>query len=345
MADLSVATLGASSAQAWDERVLAGHGHMLQSWRWGEFKQLHGWETERILVAKGGQVALAQILFRHVGPFSIAYIPRGPLFPPKGIEVVRALIHEVDRLCRSKRSLHLIVEPNVPLPFRGMISTEGFVRGPQHFQPVRTVQVPLVSDDEMLGRMHGKTRYNVKLAIRRGVRVARPDSLSQGIASFYDLMLDTAKRNDFGIHDIKYYADFLRIFGEDAVMLFAYVQDRPVAGLIAAKYGAEAIYMYGGSSTEHRAHGAAFLLQYEAMRWARDNGCNRYDLWGIPSRDPESTGANGGRVAATRGEDWRGLYRFKVGFGGDVVDYPPTLERRFRPFLSFIARRRYGQHD
>jgi lipid II:glycine glycyltransferase (peptidoglycan interpeptide bridge formation enzyme) len=109
--------------------------------------------------------------------------------------------------------------------------------------------------------------------------------------------------------------------------------------LIAARFGPEAIYMYGGSSTEHRAHGAAFFLQFEAMRWAREVGCTRYDLWGIPAEDPISTAERGGRVAGTRGDDWRGLYKFKIGFGGEVVSYPPTLERRYRPFLAYFARR------
>ncbi|MGH2561392.1 MAG: lipid II:glycine glycyltransferase FemX [Thermomicrobiales bacterium] len=344
-ANLSDATLGASSAQAWDDRVRLESGHLLQSWRWGEFKRLHGWDTERVLVASSGQLAMAQILFRQAGPFTIGYIPRGPVLPTNGVDTVRDLFLAIDRLCRSRRSLHLIVESDEALPFRGLFSSEGFVRGPQHFQPARTVKVSLAGDEELLGQMHAKTRYNVRLAQRRGVRIERPESLDQGIKLFYDLMRDTSERNSFGIHGITYYADFMRIFGDDALMLLAFVEDQPAAGLIASKFNTEAIYMYGGSSTEHRAHGAAFLLQYEAMRWARDNGCEQYDLWGIPARDPESTAADGDRIAGTRGEDWRGLYRFKVGFGGESIDYPPTLERRYRPFLSFVVRRRYGRHD
>src|SRR5262249_2720685 len=131
---------------------------------------------------------------------------------------------------------------------------------------------------------------------------------------FYELLTDTSQRNEFGIHEERYYADFLRTFGDDAVLLFALVDGVRAAGLIAAKFGNEAIYMYGGSSTQHRAHGAAFRLQFEVMRWAREAGCVRYDLWGIPAGDPPSTGEAGSRVATTRGDDWRGLYKFKVGF-------------------------------
>lgn len=162
------------------------------------------------------------------------------------------------------------------------------------------------------------------------------------LETFYDLLRDTADRNAFGIHERGYYDDFMRIFGDAAVLLFAIVEEVPAAGLIAARFGEEAIYMYGASSTRYRAHGAGFYLQYEAMRWARENGCSRYDLWGIPAHDPPSTEVDeGDRVAGTRGDDWRGLYEFKVRFGGEIVRYPPTLERRYHPLLAVLARRAY----
>lgn len=98
--------------------------------------------------------------------------------------------------------------------------------------------------------------------------------------------------------------------------------------------------MYGASSTAHRADGAAFVLQYDAMRWARDEGSSRYDLWGIPTElelQPPPKGATG--ATASIGEDRRGLYTFKTRFGGQVVDYPPMMERRYVPVLSALAGR------
>ncbi len=163
---------------------------------------------------------------------------------------------------------------------------------------------------------------------------------------------ETAARDEFGVHDYDYYRDALRVFGgrgptePKALLLLAHHPDHgeePIAGLIVFAFGREAIYMYGASSTKHRAHGAGFYLQFEAMRWAREHGCRWYDLWGIPAADPFSTVEDSSaRVAPTRGDDWRGLYRFKVGFGGDIVSYPPTLERRYAPVLSWLARRAYA---
>ena len=75
------------------------------------------------------------------------------------------------------------------------------------------------------------------------------------------------------------------------------------------------------------------------MRWARDRGCRLYDLWGIPAADPTSVSDTGDSIAGTKGDDWRGLYRFKTGFGGDIVTYPAALERRYNKPLAFVARR------
>jgi lipid II:glycine glycyltransferase (peptidoglycan interpeptide bridge formation enzyme) len=97
--------------------------------------------------------------------------------------------------------------------------------------------------------------------------------------------------------------------------------------------------MYGGSSSVHRAHGAAFVIQFEAMRWAREAGSRVYDLWGIPAEDPQPSEGAVDHVSGSKGDDWRGLYKFKTGFGGEIVAYPSSLERRYHPVLGFVARR------
>lgn len=314
------------------------NGHLLQSWRWGEFKSLHGWEVERVSVDSGGS-AMGQILFRRRGPLSVGYIPRGPVFNAGDEQAVRAFFGHIDQICRARRALYVIVEPDRALPFKGSFKASGFVRGPEHIQPGRTVKVPLLDDGTLLGQMHQKTRYSVRLADRRGVEIERSPSTQENVQVFYELLRDTSHRNEFGIHGESYYYDFLRLFGPDASLMFANVDGVRAAGLIAARFGEEAIYMYGGSSTEHRAHGAAFRLQFEAMKWARESGCVRYDLWGIPRDNPGSGEEQGERVAGTKGDDWRGLYKFKIGFGGEVETYPLTLERRYLPVAAFLARR------
>jgi lipid II:glycine glycyltransferase (peptidoglycan interpeptide bridge formation enzyme) len=327
----------AGTRETWDSAALRLGGHLLQSWRWGGFKSLHGWSVERIAV--GGDVprAMAQILFRRRGPAEIGYIPRGPIFSPDDPDALRELFAAIDRRCKERGVLYLIVEPDRPLPFEGRIKSEGFVRGPDHVQPSRTVKVPLLDDEPLLNQMRQKTRYSVRLAQRRGVLVEHADL--DEVSGFYRLLADTSSRNEFGIHSEAYYHDFVRIFGDDALVLFSTIDGERAAGLIAARFGNEAIYMYGGSSSVHRAHGAAFVIQFEAMRWAREAGSRVYDLWGIPAEDPQPSEDAVDRVSSSKGDDWRGLYKFKTGFGGEIVTYPSTLERRYHPVLGFVARR------
>lgn len=329
-------------ASLWNAALLRHGGNLLQSWEWGEFKAMHGWSPERISVSGSDGEGFAQVLFRHRGPVSVGYIPRGPVLAGNPDKVWPALRAEIDKVAKRHRAITVIMEADQESGLSGTFTEAGLVPGPAHLQPSRTVKVPLLdSDDEMLKGMHQKTRYNVRLAIRRSVEVEVREGTDQGaLSQYYTLMEDTSERNQFHIHSRNYYEDFLRVFGENAFFVFASWEGHLSAAVIAAAFGDEALYMYGASSTQHRAHGAAFLLQFEVMKWARDRGCKSYDLWGIPQEDPETLRADDNTsIAASRGDDWRGIYRFKTGFGGQIIKYPQTLERRYVPVLPSLARR------
>lgn len=323
----------------WNDRLRRAGGHLLQSWEWGGFKQRHGWTVERITVEGPNVRASAQVLFRAKGPVSVGYLPRGPVVDGDVMAIWPAFLRELDAVARSHRALTVIIEPDGPLGLTGSFHDAGVVIGPAHVQPGRTVKIPLLDDEALLKQMHQKTRYSVRLAMRRGVAVKRVTPGRRAVQRFHGLLSETSERNEFGIHTSDYYADFLDVFDDRAVVLEAYSDGNLAASLIAAAFGDEAIYMYGASSTTYRANGAAFLLQYEAMRWARERGCRRYDLWGIPEVTPDSIMGEEGKVAGTKGEDWRGLYRFKTGFGGQIIDYPATMERRYHPWLAWAARK------
>ena len=326
----------------WDAAILSCGGHLLQSWRWGAFKSRFGWEVERIAVSRSGRTALAQVLFRTKAGVSIGYIPRGPVWPSDEAEGVGELWARIDEVARRRRTLAIIVEPDRPLPEPSNLKAR-LTRGPEPIQPARSVKVDLLDDQSLMDQMHPKTRYNVRLALRRGVLTRIAEQPDVSIGEFYEMLRDTASRNDFVVHAPNYYREFLHLFADDACLAFAEIDGRPVAGAVAAVFGDEGVYLYGASSTQERAHGAAFLLQHEMMRWARGRGARRYDLWGIPEYDPDSSvSESGDRLAASTGNDRRGLYEFKTRFGGQIVRYPPPLERVYHPFLATLARRFYG---
>ena len=321
----------------WDDAIERLNGDLLQSWHWGEFKRRHGWEVERIHIERPDGEAIAQLLFRRRGPFSLGYLPRGPLI--EGGEMVAAkLLEEIDLTCARHRAIVLVVEPDRAIPPGWIQNGIGFVDGPESFQTSHTVKVELASDKDLLSRMRKDTRYNVLYAQRQGVEVEFASTEPSTISTFYQLLQETSERNAFGIHDRAYYEDFLHVFDDRSVLLFSRTDGVPTSALIAARSGDEGRSMYAGSSTAHRGRGDAALLRFEAMRWARDHGCVRFDLGGIASEAPPgqrwSDGGGVRRVPALEG-----VRQFKVGFGGEIIAYQPTVERRYHPRLAWLVRR------
>lgn len=333
-----------SDRAVWNEALARLDGHLLQTWEWGDFKQEQGWQPERIVIGEGEPRALAQVLYRHKGPVSIGYIPRGPAVAPDDLEAAKLLLKEIDRRSRSHRALSLVIECDRPTAGFTDGAIGGIGIGPERIQPGRTVKVALADDAALLAGMHQKTRYSVRLADRKGVVVDQHTAGDQqALDDFYSMLEETSTRNEFAIHTRAYYESFLQHFADRSVLLIARVEDHPAAGLIVATFGRDAIYMYGASDTRFRALGAAFNLQYRAMQWGREQSASEYDLWGIPEVDPPKDNEHQDHVPATKGDDWRGLYRFKTGFGGAIVSYPAVVQRTYHAKMSRIAERITGR--
>jgi hypothetical protein len=310
----------------WDAALEACGGTVMQSWRWGEFLQRLGFEVERVRVDGLLGTGMAQVVFEDLGRGLTAHIPHGPVVLGEWLPVASELFDAVGELAVRHGAVSVTVEPDAPLAPGADYAALGFAQADQpHFSPARTVKVDLRDDDALLGQMTSGMRRKVRLGQRRGVAVMLHDSDdTNATEAFHDLLQDTALRNQFEVPGRSYYDDFLSVFGDDAALLLAHLDGKPVAGLIVASAMSEGIYMFGASSTGHRVPGVTALLQFEAMRWARARGCTRYDLWGISAEDqPPSEG----HIPRSQGDDWRGLDHFKLGFGGDVVSYSPAWQR------------------
>ena len=320
---LSTDSAGSLNPSVWDAFV-AQHprGHLLQTWNWGELKARFGWRAVRLALATEGHlVAGAQVLFRPIPPFfSLAYIPKGPLVDWQNVPQVEALLTALHRLCHSRRSVLLKIEPHAPDDdaLRMVIERHGFRVSPLTVQPPRTIVVDLTPDEEtILARMKQKTRYNIRLAARKGVtvRVGTGDDLP----TFHRLLQITGQRDRFGVHSLDYFRAAFELFAPDrAALLMAEVGKEPVAGLMVFAHGDTAYYLFGASSNTHREKMPTYLLQWEAMRWAKGRGCQSYDLWGIPDADQATLEAEFTRRSRDSDGLW-GVYRFKRGFGGRVT--------------------------
>ena len=305
--------------------------HLLQTSQWGALKAHFGWKPEYLI----GESCGALVLFRRLPlGYSIAYIPKGPV----GRDF-DSILPELNSLCRQHKAIFLKIEPDEwenteqgdYFKSKKWIPTEPV-------QPRRTILIDLNgNENDWLDRMKQKTRYNIRLAERKEIVVQSSDN----VAIFYDLMMSTGQRDEFGIHSKAYYETVLHHFSETGnVKLFiAYYHEEPLAGLMAFSRGKRAWYFYGASNEKERNRMPTYLLQWEAMKWAASLGCSEYDLWGIPDEDEDQLEKN----FSERSDGLWGVYRFKRGFGGvirrsasawDKV-YHPVLYKAYQIFLRF----------
>jgi lipid II:glycine glycyltransferase (peptidoglycan interpeptide bridge formation enzyme) len=329
--------------QAWDSFVAtAPYGHILQSWEWGEIKAQSGWQATRLGLCNGGALrAGAQVLLRPLpyGFGRLAYVPKGPVVDYRDPAQVRAVARGLARYADEQRAISLKLEPEVLGP--SSVGEELEKLGLRPATPVQmrsSIWVDLTaSEEEILGRMKQKTRYNIRLAGRRGVTVSE-GSLEE-LAEWYEMYRATARRDGFSIHEASYYQAVLCALQPRgmATLLLARHEGDLLAGIVVFCFGHLAQYMYGASSACKRNLMAPYLVQWEGMRWARGRGAATYDLWGIPDQLEE-------------GEELWGVYRHKRGYGGEVVRYIGAydlvreplqhlaLERVARPLLKRVAR-------
>ncbi len=305
--------------------------HVLQTAEWGKLKADFGWEPVRLVSNDAG----IQILFRRLPlGFTIAYLPKPLPFPD-------SLWSEIDAVCHAKRAIFLKFEPDAWDDAPALLPSSFSLRSsPHNIQPPRTIIISLTGDEtDILNRMKQKCRYNVRLAEKKGITVRAWDDLD----GFHRLMQVTGGRDGFGVHSLAYYKKAYELFHPTglAELLVAEFEGRPLAALMVFAVGKRAWYLYGASNDEERNRMPTYLLQWEAMRWAKARGCSEYDLWGAPDADEATLEAQ----FESRHDGLWGVYRFKRGFGGEVKRAAQALDRVYYPLLYKLYLWRYGNRN
>jgi peptidoglycan pentaglycine glycine transferase (the first glycine) len=298
----------------WDTALATlPHAHVLQTWEWGEFKSHYGWRPTRYLWQAGDRpCAAASVLTRRWGrwPVSVMYAPKGPALDYSDGALLENVLAGLEETARRERVLFVKIDPDVrteDIAVIEILRRRGWVSSREQIQFRNTVLVDLTrTPDEVLAAMHQKTRYNVRLATRKGATV-RTGTLAD-LPLLYQMYAETAARDGFVIRPETYYHDAWGAFIGTGLAqpLVTEVAGEPVAMAIVFCFGNRAWYMYGASRGAHREKMPNHLLQWEAMQWARTRGCTVYDMWGAPDVLDES-------------DPLWGVYRFKEGFGGEFV--------------------------
>ncbi len=308
----------------WDELVVGNPdgGNVLQSRAWGEFKREHGWQplywTHDVGIS---QVAVLVLQRRVPGLGALWYIPKGP-----GVTDPVMLGPMLDDLFATRKPFAVKVEPELLQGAEAQQSLRslGLVKSPRDVQISRaTIIVDLHPDEEaLLASFKPKTRYNIRVAARRGVTVKSVAVNERNIDRMYALMAATQARAGFTLRPRSYFAGYwqLQEAAGNGQLFFAVWEGQILAGLFATFIGRKAWYKDGGSVKHHADVMAPHLLQWEAMRWLRRRGIESYDLVAVPSQDQ-----------LREEHPLYGLYRFKSGFNDVITEFVGTWDLVVRP--------------
>jgi peptidoglycan pentaglycine glycine transferase (the first glycine) len=325
----------------WDAFVARSPwNHLLQSSPWGRFKSEFGWRVLRLTGESGGEIACgAQALIRPTPGGPAVYVPRGPVIDPDD-DALPGLLAALAEAAAERGAVFLKLEPEWPeaAATADRLTQLGFQPSDQVIQPRSTIALDLQADaGDLLMEMKSKWRYNIRLAGRKDVRVTR--ATPEDLPAFYDLMAATGDRSDFGVHERGYYEAAWRTFHPLGLceLLLARFDDELLGGLMVFRFGGTAYYLYGASSSRHRDRMPNHLLQWEAIRWAKEQGCNYYDFWGIP--DEVGAALAHGEEPPERSDGMWGVYRFKRGFGGRVVRTVGSFDRVFKAGRYWLGTR------
>lgn len=332
----------------WDQALLTlPQPHILQSWTWGTLKEHQGWHATRFLWLEQSQpLAAAQVLRQQRGQLRLGYAPKGPLVNWNDESLAREVLTHLRAFAQAHRLMLLKIDPDVPADTprgqsaRALLLKLGWCESFERVQFRNTMTLDLSADlDALMGRLKAKWHYNVRLAVRHGVRVR--EAQVADLSLLYQMYAETAARDNFIIRDRTYYLEVWERFmaAGHALPLIAELAGEPLAMVFVLHFGPYAWYMYGASRALRRDVMPNHLLQWEAIRRLKALGCRHYDLWGAPDVLDES-------------DPMWGVYRFKAGLGATLVrhigayDYPPQrwlyrLYALLRPHVVARAQRHY----
>ena len=316
-------------ARDWDRFVRQqSRAHLLQLSGWGKLKSQFGWDSQIVALLKGSEIVAGALVLLKALPLRLgrmAYVPMGgyaadeSLYPPLW-----------DAIRTQTGAAFLKLEAgffiNSPAPdFAGM----GFYASPQTVQPPNTICIDIRGDDSaIMQRMNQGTRRKIRKS--RKSDILYYEGSHDDLPDFNRLMRQTGERNAFAVHSAAYYEKVYNLFIPDyGAMLMAKHADAPLVGIMVFALGDTAWYIYGASSREKSNLYATYGIQWQAIQWAKAQGCIWYDLWGIPDCDKATLETQ----FRERSDGLWGVYGFKRGWGGTVRRSAGAWDKAFNSFV------------
>lgn len=306
-----------------------------QSIEWGKVKQ--AWKNEIVLSKNENNeiVGAISVLIRKIPIFgNFMYVSRGPICDIHDEKVLKDLTNGLKELAKKYKAFTLKWEPDIKsddLEFRKIAINLGFkIKDDakdfsEGIQPRYVFRLDLKgkTEEEIFAAFHQKTRYNVRLATKKGVVIK--EGTREDLKDFHKIMEVTGKRDDFMIRPLSYFEKMYdELAPEHLKLMMAYTQEgEPISGIIDIIYGNKIWYLYGASSNEHRNLMPNYLLQWDMIKYSIEHKKEMYDFRGVVGVVDES-------------HPQYGLYRFKKGFGATFTEFIGEVYIPFKPLTYSI---------
>jgi len=289
--------------------------HPLQSYQWGEFRKQTGVQVERLGFFDNGTLTKAMQVTFHKVPILNRFVG----YYPKGFAPDEDQIAALNHLAQKYNAIYIKMEPNVKKPLEQDREENPDIQFLRKFQTEEgralftryTFELDLsLSEEALISKQSSKTRYNVRLATKKGVKVIE-DTTERGLKDYLKILEETTKRQGFYAHTPEYFRQ-LWLCLKDTGMLHifkAVYENKVLVVWIVFVFNGVLYYPYGASSSLFREVMASNLMMWEVIRFGKAQGCQSFDMWGSlgPIPDPKSP--------------WNGFHRFKKGYGGELVEF------------------------
>ncbi|OQA93781.1 MAG: Lipid II:glycine glycyltransferase [Microgenomates group bacterium ADurb.Bin219] len=297
--------------------------HPLQSYEWGEFREKLGQKVVRAgIYEKEKLVSAFQLFFHKIPhlPYTVGYFPKGPL-PTK--EIIKFL----KEIGQENKAIFIKLEPNTVNGKQSTVNRKtmidwGLFPGKPIFTKYTSVIDLSLSEEELLKKMHPKTRYNIRLAEKRGV-TAKEDNSPKAFKEYLKLLFETTARQGFYAHSQNFHQAQWQILQPAGIsrLLTAGSKDDILAAFLLFVFKDTLYYPYGASTREHKELMAPTLLMWEAIKFGKKLGLKKFDLWGDLEPNPSPN------------HPYYGFHRFKEGFSPKLVEFVGTYDLVINPKL------------
>ncbi len=308
--------------------------HPLQSWNWGEFKEKMDCIAERIGFFEDDKLVDGlQVIFSKIpkSKYTVGYSAKGTIPTNEQISLLK-------ELAKKHNAIFIKLEPNLCFPANQndeedhnsekeleeqdkKICALGLKHGKAFFTRYDFHLDIDKSEEELMASFHSKTRYNIRLARRKGVSII-DNSTEEGIENYIRLMEETTKRQKFFNHNGEYFKQLFKTFPKENFRIFeARYEDKVLTSWLLFNFNGTLYYPYGASSNEHREVMPNNLIAWEAIKYGKEQGAKLFDLWGCLGTNPDKT------------NPWYGFHKFKSGYKPLLVKYVGTYDLVINGFL------------